>query len=103
MRKKLTLDDLRIESFETTAPSALRGTVVGMETEIISGCASGNPECPDYTNGCGGAGPSDSPCTWYAVATCESNQIAFPSECTGCGVDCNPSFDYCASGPGYHC
>ena len=105
MPRKLTLDDLQVDSFETTATPGERGTVFGLQTEIISGCASGNPDCPDYTNGCPDTDPSPTrqPCTWYAVATCETNQIAFPSECTGCGMDCNPTFDYCASGPGYHC
>jgi hypothetical protein len=72
------------------------------------GCVSGIG-CGGGSNGCGGGetnecpGPSDQPCTWYQVFTCQTNQIAYPSECTGCGVDCNPTWDYCASGPGYAC
>ena len=110
MRKKLTLDDLQIESFETTdAPTAL-GTVFGAQTEAFFSCVSDcGAECGGGSGGCGGGetgecpGPSDQPCTWYQVFTCESNQIAYPSQCTGCGADCNPTWDYCVSGPGYAC
>jgi hypothetical protein len=110
MRKKLTLDDLQVESFETTGETPARGTVFGAQTEAFFSCVSdcGDPCGTGGTGGTGGEtnecpGPSDEPCTWYQVFTCESNQVAYPSQCTGCGVDCNPTFDYCASGPGYHC
>ncbi len=111
MRKKLTLDDLRIESFETTdAPTAL-GTVFGAQTEAFFSCVSDCGDvCEGGTAGCGGGNPSnacprpsDAPCTWLQVFTCQTNQIAYPSECTGCGVDCRPTWYYCPSAPEYNC
>ena len=116
MRKKLTLDELAVESFETTAAPAARGTVFGRATEAFYTCASdcpcdtaqtncgcGSGGCGDTANGC--PAPSDEPCTWYPVFTCETNQIAYPSECTGCEFgDCNPTYDYCPTpSPGYDC
>ena len=112
MRRKLTLDDLRVESFETTAPELGRGTVRGAETDMIISCGSGcGVECSNgpSCNGCGTGGtggtanteedchgPSDDPCTWYQVFTCETNQIAYPTQCTGCQFgDCNPTHEYC--------
>ncbi|HEU4455307.1 MAG TPA: pinensin family lanthipeptide [Longimicrobium sp.] len=104
MPRKLTLDDLQVESFVTTEAPAARGTVFGAETDAIYGgqCGGNSPGCAGgESNEC--PGPSDQPCTWYQVFTCETNQIAYPSECTGCGVDCNPTYDWCPSGPGYEC
>jgi hypothetical protein len=115
MPKKLTLDALQVESFPTTATPVGHGTVFGAETEAFISCVS---DCGDAcSGGCGTGGtggpantntgcpqPSDQPCTWYAVFTCQTNQIAYPSQCTGCGVDCSPTNDYCPTvSPGWYC
>jgi len=113
MATKLTLDALKVESFHTTGPPAGRGTVFGWETEAFISCESAcGVECSGNCTGTGGTGdtgdchgPSDQPCTWYPVFTCETNQIAYPSQCTGCGAgDCNPTYDWCPTvSPGYQC
>lgn len=91
--RKLSVDDLQIESFETLAEAGGRGTVKAHETEGF--------DCETIA-----CGTNEFPCTWMPNLQCASNEIAYPSECTGCeqGV-CHPSQDHCpgASYPVWNC
>jgi hypothetical protein len=80
--KKLSLDDLVVDSFETLDPPAQRGTVMGHDTWGF--------DCqPENT--------MEYPCTWEPQLMCTTNEIAYPTECTGCGVICNQTADHCPS------
>ncbi|HEX5725119.1 MAG TPA: pinensin family lanthipeptide [Longimicrobiaceae bacterium] len=114
--KKLNLDDLQVDSFVTLPPSAQVGTVRGYATEEF-GCAGTEythcwgMTCEAHT-GCTGGGTlqcprhtEEYPCTWEPQAMCATNEIAYPTECTGCGQICNQTADHCpgASYPVWNC
>lgn len=115
--KKLRLEDLQIDSFETLAVSARIGTVNGYATEGFDCVGTAATHCwgmsCDAHTGCTGGGDSlqcpvptnNYPCTWEPNTMCATNEIAYPSECTGCGQICNPTADHCpgASVPAWNC
>jgi hypothetical protein len=52
MKLKLQLDDLRIDSFETTAPQKAKGTVFGEQCTCYTQCTC--PGCPTCDASCNG-------------------------------------------------
>lgn len=114
--KKLNLDDLQVESFATIRETVRTGTVRAYETEQFHCYGTDGTHCWGMTcddhGGCTGetlqcTQPPTAvyPCTWEPRSLCATNEIAYPSECTGCGQICNPTGDYCpgASYPDWNC
>ena len=87
-KRKLSLDELSIESFETVAPESGRGTVrahaSGMATCVDMGCNAGT----EYTNCFGGCGGGD---TAGLSCACETQDCtANPNQ-----FQCIDSVHYC--------
>jgi hypothetical protein len=70
MRKlKLQLDDLQIDSFDTTTPPKAKGTVFGEQCTCYTQCTCpGCPTCYDSCNGTCGAS-----CNGTCGATCDAS------------------------------
>ena len=80
MRKlTLELDDLRVDTFDTTASSRARGTVFGEQCTCWTNCTCpGCPTCDASCNGtCGGTcdascnGTCGQSCDWSCGGTCD--------------------------------
>jgi hypothetical protein len=65
---KLRLDDLHIDSFDTTAPQKAKGTVFGEQCTCYTQCTC--PGCPTCYASCNGS--CDASCNGTCVATCGS-------------------------------
>ena len=81
---KLRLDDLRIESFDTTAPQKAKGTVFGEQCTCYTQCTC--PGCPTC----------DATCEASCDGTCNELTCADAASCqyTGCGADCPTNYFY---------
>jgi hypothetical protein len=76
---KLNLDELAVESFDTTRSEKTRGTVVGEQ------CT-----CYTYCDTCPGCPTCDNTCAYTCDdATCPA--------CPTCNASCNGTCDYCES------
>ncbi len=87
MRGKLTLnlEDLSVDSFDTTATQKAKGTVFGEQCTCYSECTC--PGCPTCDASCNGT--CDDTCANTCAYTCDD------ASCAGtCGDDCNYSL-YC--------
>jgi hypothetical protein len=84
---KLRLDDLHIDSFDTTAPAKSKGTVFGEQCTCYTQCTCpGCPTCDASCNGTCGAS-----CNGTCGATCDAS-------CNGtcdysCDYNCGASYD----------
>lgn len=93
MRKlALKLDDLRIESFETTSGSAGNGTVFGEQCTCYTDCTC--PGCPTCGDSCGCGGETDLR-TFDGAYTCDNSCGGHTCDYTcqgfmtyGRGMDC---------------
>jgi hypothetical protein len=86
---KLRLDDLRIDSFDTTAPQKAKGTVFGEQCTCYTQCTC--PGCPTCDASCNGT------CGYTCQGTCNEATCAEGYTClywgtcdnTGCNYSCN--------------
>jgi hypothetical protein len=84
---RLRLDDLRIDSFDTTAPQKAKGTVFGEQCTCYTQCTC--PGCPTCYATCNGS--CDASCNGTCGATCEGT----------CEATCNDTcYDTCAASCG---
>ena len=81
---KLSLDDLRIDSFQTTAPAKPKGTVFGEQCTCYTQCTC--PGCPTCYASCNGT--CDASCNGTCGATCDAS----------CNGTCEWTCDYAACG-----
>jgi hypothetical protein len=85
---RLHLDDLRIDSFQTTAPEKPKGTVFGEQCTCYTQCTC--PGCPTCYASCNGS--CDASCNGTCGNTCDAS-------CQGtCDYYCNPSYDNTCDG-----
>ncbi|HEX5869898.1 MAG TPA: hypothetical protein VFY65_05775 [Longimicrobium sp.] len=79
MRKlRLQLDDLRIDTFDTTAPQRARGTVFGEQCTCWTQC--GQNTCP-------GCPTCDASCNGTCAGSCNGT-------CASCDASCNGTCDW---------
>lgn len=104
---KLRLDDLHIESFDTTVPQKEKGTVFGEQCTCYSECTC--PGCPTCDASCNGTCEADTgcgpTCNASCRASCVDNTCAIDVYGT-CGLSCpNTCYDTCpCTGPRtYYC
>ena len=84
---KLRLDDLRVDTFQTTAPEKPKGTVFGEQCTCYTQCTC--PGCPTCYASCNGS--CDASCNGTCGATCEGT----------CGATCGDTcYDSCAASCG---
>jgi hypothetical protein len=84
MRGKLTLnlEDLSVDSFDTTAPAKAKGTVFGEQCTCYTQCTC--PGCPTCDASCNGT--CDASCNGTCDASCNGTCDA---SCNGtCGASC---------------
>jgi hypothetical protein len=84
---KLRLDDLRIDSFDTTAPQKAKGTVFGEQCTCYTQCTC--PGCPTCDASCNGTCAAS--CNGTCGATCgeSCNDTCAGSTCVySCGGTC---------------
>jgi hypothetical protein len=85
---KLRLDDLQIDSFDTTAPQKAKGTVFGEQCTCYTQCTC--PGCPTCYASCNGS--CDASCNGTCAATCDAS-------CNGtCDYTCDYSCGYTCDG-----
>ena len=70
---KLQLEDLRIDSFQTTPTEKRKGTVVGKENSILVTCESNCPTC-------------EGTCWETCPPTCDNPCVTFESDACGDAV-----------------
>ena len=90
---KLNLDDLTVESFDTSRRPEKRGTVFGEQCTCYTNCTC--PGCPTCDASCGDT--CDPSCAATCLYTCDD------VSCLGgdtCGETCD---DYCAVSRKYTC
>jgi hypothetical protein len=81
---KLRLDDLRIDSFDTTAPQKAKGTVFGEQCTCYTQCTC--PGCPTCDASCNGT------CGASCNGTCDAS-------CNGtCDFYCNGTYEMSCNG-----
>ena len=83
---KLQLDDLLVDSFQTTEPQKPKGTVFGEQCTCYTNCTC--PGCPTCDASCNGT--CDATCAGTCAYTCDD------ATCVGCGS----GYDTCG---GYTC
>jgi hypothetical protein len=100
MRKlKLQLEDLRIDSFQTTPAEKPKGTVFGEQCTCYTNCTC--PGCPTCDASCNGTcdascnGTCDASCNGTCDATCLDCGTFFGATC---GNSCDYSCDYTCDG-----
>ena len=104
MRSKLTLnlDDLTVDSFDTTVTEKQKGTVFGEQCTCPTQCTCpGCPTCDASCNGtCGGT------CAASCNGTCNEPSCGYSCFGTCAASDCAPCWDtdprFTGCGP-YHC
>ncbi|HEX5868916.1 MAG TPA: hypothetical protein VFY65_00800 [Longimicrobium sp.] len=90
MKLKLRLDDLRVDTFHTTAPRKERGTVFGEQCTCWTQCGQNTcPGCPTCDNTCNGANTCANSCAFTCAYTCDD---------ASCGASCNGTCDYSCNG-----
>ena len=95
---KLNLEDLSVDTFDTTAPHKAKGTVFGEQCTCYTQCTC--PGCPTCDASCNGTCGDTCPNT--CAYTCDDASCAgtcAASDCAPCW-DTDPRFTGC--GP-YHC
>jgi hypothetical protein len=85
---KLHLDELRIDSFDTTAPQNARGTVFGEQCTCYTQCTC--PGCPTCDASCNGT--CDASCNGTCDASCGNNTCYASCNYTACRVDCPTNY-----------
>lgn len=82
---KLNLDHLAVESFDTSAPPARKGTVYGEQCTCYTACTC--PGCPTCDPTCGAScnGTCDASCNGTCAATCNT----CGATCYSCYTDCD--------------
>ena len=94
MKLKLRLDDLRVDTFQTTPTPKAKGTVFGEQCTCYTNCTC--PGCPTCAASCNGT--CDASCNGSCAATCDAS-------CYGtcdwtCDYSCNNCTDYtCDTSP----
>jgi hypothetical protein len=95
MRGKLSLnlDDLTVDSFDTTRPEKAKGTVFGEQCTCYTQCTC--PGCPTCYESCNGT------CGDTCYYTCDDASCA--GTCASCGASCNGTCAgyTCRAGCGY--
>jgi len=86
MRSKLTLnlDDLSVDSFDTSTTRSAKGTVFGEQCTCYTNCTC--PGCPTCVNTCGAtcAYTCDDPtCANTCANTCDDYTCAYTCDCGG--------------------
>jgi hypothetical protein len=87
---KLNLDELSVESFDTTRSEKNRGTVFGEQCTCWTACGQNTcPGCPTCDNTCAGT----------CAFTCDDASCAgtCDASCNGTCNYCGPSYDYCGT------
>jgi hypothetical protein len=94
---KLNLDQLAVDSFDTTTPAAKAGTVFGEQCTCYTNCTCpGCPTCDASCNGTCGAscnGTCGDSCDWtcnYTDCACNSDYPCGTAQYSNCGgMACN--------------
>ena len=97
---KLKLDDLQVDTFQTTAPQKAKGTVFGEQCTCYTQCTC--PGCPTCDASCNGT------CDASCNGTCASCDASCGGTCDwSCGctyeASCNGQTCPTAQGPGQMC
>ncbi|HEX6371607.1 MAG TPA: hypothetical protein VF006_21990 [Longimicrobium sp.] len=80
---KLVLEDLTVESFDTSRPQPPRGTVFGEQCTCYTQCTCpGCPTCANY-NTC------DATCANTCANTCDDYTCPYTCDDVSCGGTCN--------------
>lgn len=93
---RLQLDDLRIDSFDTTAPQKAKGTVFGEQCTCYTNCTC--PGCPTCYQSCNGS--CDASCNGSCGATCDGTcgatceDTCYNTCAVSCGATCEFSCDH---------
>jgi hypothetical protein len=86
---KLQLDDLQVDTFQTTAPERPKGTVFGEQCTCYTQCTC--PGCPT----CANYGTCDASCNGTCDASCNGTCEA---TCASCNYTCEYTCDYAQCG-----
>ncbi|WP_420127810.1 hypothetical protein [Longimicrobium sp.] len=82
MKLKLKLDDLTVDTFQTTSPPKAKGTVFGEQCTCYTQCTC--PGCPTC----------DASCNGTCHASCNGTCVSCAASCNGtCGDSCGYSCD----------
>jgi hypothetical protein len=98
---KLQLEDLSVESFDTTAPAKAKGTVFGEQCTCYTNCTC--PGCPTCEASCNGTcdascnGTCDASCNGTCDASCNGG---FSCLCPTNAADCTQYYDRTCNGNG---
>jgi hypothetical protein len=100
---KLNLDELSVESFDTTRTEQKKGTVFGEQCTCWTACGQNTcPGCPTCDNTCAGTCAftcDDASCAGTCDASCNGTCEA---SCNGTCAYCE-SYDYCGTVNDYTC
>ncbi|HEX6371614.1 MAG TPA: hypothetical protein VF006_22025 [Longimicrobium sp.] len=92
MKGKLTLDldDLSVDSFDTTTPPRAKGTVFGEQCTCWTQCGQNTcPGCPTCDSTCNGANTCAASCAYTCAYTCDDASCAGCSGAATCAYSCN--------------
>ena len=101
---KLQLDDLQVDTFQTTSAEKSKGTVFGEQCTCYTQCTC--PGCPTCYASCNGS--CDASCNGTCGASCEATcggTCDWTCNCTGGGDTCDYTCPGYATSPGgnYEC
>ncbi|HEX6371615.1 MAG TPA: hypothetical protein VF006_22030 [Longimicrobium sp.] len=98
MRGKLTLrlEELSVESFDTSSAEKSRGTVIGEQCTCPTACTC--PGCPSCYESCNGSCGATCPAT--CAYTCDDPECGTGYSCDETGCDCSINATRCG---GYIC
>jgi hypothetical protein len=103
MRTKLTLnlDDLTVDSFDTTVAEKQKGTVFGEQCTCPTQCTC--PGCPTCDASCNGTcgGTCEATCNGTCAATCE--YVSCGGTCYDQSCGCGDSVDFCTTHLNTYC
>ena len=107
---KLQLEDLMIDSFDTTAAKKERGTVFGEQCTCWTYCGQNTcPGCPTCNNSCGGSceyscnGTCPDTCGASCWGTCEAQDTCWFTCAASCQGSCGPDTCYYTCDQGMTC
>ncbi len=90
MKLKLSLDDLAVDSFDTTRADTHKGTVFGEQCTCYTNCTC--PGCPTCDASCNGTcgGTCDASCNGTCDASCNGscNWTCAGDSCNGISCNC---------------
>jgi hypothetical protein len=95
---RLQLEDLQIDSFQTTSPEKPKGTVFGEQCTCYTQCTC--PGCPTCDASCNGT--CDASCNGSCDG-CSGDPSCFGSCDETCEWSCGTTCGYTSPGPGYEC